>query len=221
MAVVRISKELIGFVRRSAEAAYQGKVNEAERIPDGKFEEVYNLLLPVDVQDKMNKLPTCFFRYTRSFRVRVDYTSHSVTLHSTDKAGYRVPVAFDKYVSGLMADCYYDGYICIDKLDARWGYFIRWLEEHEAGVSAATQAQKKAGNAAVALLMKHKSLSPALKEWPALWELLPPYAKEQHQKETPAKTRKEQDKVEPPTLDSDALTELGGTLMIRNLTGKN
>jgi hypothetical protein len=153
---------------------------------------IYNTIF-ADVLHKVNALPSEWFKQVDKIYVKgievVDANFHmEFNLSHT--------VAWPDQI--LASDIHrpYDGYIYGSdavvtlKNHEVWHDFIEEVMAYNSRVSAALERQKEFVNMVEQVIESYTTLAPALKAWPALWELIPEATKDRH-REVKERVKKE------------------------------
>lgn len=221
MARVVMSDALIKYVREQTKRMYP--------VPDmpaysGKWANyVYHILVPQEDADWVAKAPEGWLLRDTHMRIRLDETDlyHATTLVLPERRP--MPHNYDPRKSKLV------GYQSISSTswltpnkDPIWDPFKADVKADADRIAQAKAKQEGVANEVVTRLSAFSSLAPALRDWPALWELLPPWAQEKHREVVVRKAAAP--KEPPPEIDvteSDALSELTAKLGMRRLAQGN
>ena len=168
MAVVRISDKLSSLVSTNIANLYQLKIDELVKrkpdVGDAIFGIMYDQYVP-----QMAALPMCFFRKFNEIEVRtVDKQVVSVRLPmSVERIGsYNIPES-----DHVSKDDYHDRVHVhrTERTEEIVNVLLAWQAERAGIIETRTKATK----AVQGLFKKHKSLPPAIKDFPPLVDLLP------------------------------------------------
>ncbi len=198
MATVRITKELTEQITANARAKFTDRIKAAEATAplgwgDYIYEKLFGKYVPL-----MEQLPEEFFDAADKIavqRVGGQVVNLHLTLSSRKRWPRRLPADAPAEVN------YYGGALTL-KDDLAWGELyaevVAWKEK-------CAVVRKQAGEfteGVTKVLGAYSTLSPALKAWPPLWELVPEYAKNKHKEIV---ERKKADR-EAPEIDTAKLT---------------
>ena len=190
MAVVKITDRLVDRTMSNARDKVRNLVERAEKsYPEDLAMRIYNKGMAPYIEH-VNKLPVEFFNVTDNFRV---YIEGSVTVSAEptlQKKRFSVEIPAFNGTKLLLPSAFPSGHMLTRKY---WGVGLNldhsdaheFHPEIEAYALRIVDAGSKADafvNGVKAVLRKYSTLAPALKEWPALWELLPADVREQHRK---------------------------------------
>lgn len=198
MAVVRITESLISDVRRNISQLYDPRRREVANFPDpeDKWGDILWERGVGEYAKRVEGLPKRWFKRDTNFEfggwlngiggtpdipLSLAMSKERVVLHFTHEEVEETGLVFNGYRFHLNAS------------DPRWDDFkevyLAWMARRRQIDDEVLAAQHSAG----ALLRRFATLAPALKEWPALWDLLDLGVKDQHRKiVTRAKANKSQ-----------------------------
>ena len=175
MATVRFSKDLQDAIVKNAENMFNKQINEARDSVnatwgDRIYEIIHRKYIPA-----MNALPMCFFTETSSMKV--------ARINGTDVGGLEckmtsqrpVPNTLPKDVPAKNKDYY--GY---ELVGHEWDEIFQEIDEYRRHIKAVAQKKTEFVNAVKEVITAHATLSPALKMWPPLWDLIPEDYKDRH-----------------------------------------
>ena len=180
MAVVRITKELIDSVERAARKLYESAVDTATDAQPDIGGEVYDLIME-EYKTRIALLPECFFCKTKDITIRANLPGLSLMAERWKMSEERmVPEALPETADFSAAYSSYSGLIVSINSGKKFDHIIEQLVVWKTSVHNAEEAVRKTGHNVREVLAAYKTLAPALKAWPALWELLPEYYKDKH-----------------------------------------
>jgi hypothetical protein len=198
MATVRITKELTEQITGNARAKFTDRIRAVEATApvswgDYVYEKLFGKYIPL-----MEQLPEGFFDLTDKIIVQ-RIGGQAVNLHFTLSSRKRWPKRLPADAPAEMN--YYGGAITL-KDDLVWGELhaevVAWKDK-----CAAIRKQAEEFTEGVSkILASYSTLSPALKAWPPLWELVPEHTKNKHKEIV---ERKKPEK-EVPDIDTTKLT---------------
>jgi hypothetical protein len=175
MATVRFSKDLQDAIVKNAENMFNKQINAARdnlnaTWGDRIYEIIHRKYIPA-----MNALPMCFFSETSTMKVS--------RINGTDVGGLEckltstrpVPNTLPKDVPAKGRD--YHGY---DLVGHEWDEIFQEIDEYRRHIKAVAQKKTNFVNAVKEVITAHATLSPALKMWPPLWDLIPEDYKDRH-----------------------------------------
>tara|TARA_R100000231_G_scaffold124251_1_gene94497 strand:- start:1543 stop:2229 length:687 start_codon:yes stop_codon:yes gene_type:complete len=213
MATVRFSDTLKGEIRSRAKAMFQDKISETIRnIPTHWADKVYECFFPANVRNTMASLPDYVLPKKEFIEISGWHNAPQDIVwqtgaykHQTWKLdGGAIRLSFDKPVPWV--DKFKEsptGFIqhyshgTFDFTDPRWDWLKPEFKEYNRKVFEAISKQEKFLSSVNALMDTYTTLSPALKAWKPLWDLLPEEAKDRH------RTIKERTVTKPEDLDID------------------
>jgi hypothetical protein len=198
MATVRITKELTEQITGNARAKFADRIKAVEATaPVGWGDYIYEKLFGEYVP-LMEQLPEEFFDVADKIAVQ-RVGAQAVNLHFTLSSRKRWPKHLP---ADAPAEVNYYGGALILKDDLMWGELyaevVAWKDKCAA-------IRKQAGEfteGVSKILASYSTLSPALKAWPPLWELVPEHTKSKHKEIV---ERKKPEK-ELPEIDTTKLT---------------
>jgi len=175
MATVRFSKDLQDAIVKNAENMFNKQINAARDSinatwGDRIYEIIHRKYIPA-----MNALPMCFFGETSTMKVS--------RINGTDVGGLEckltnsrpVPHNLPKDVPAKAKDYY--GYELVGN---EWDEIALEIEDYRNNIKAVAQKKTNFVNAVKEVITAHATLSPALKMWPPLWDLIPEDYKDRH-----------------------------------------
>ncbi len=179
MATVRFSKELCDRIEKEARNKMQPAVDRAKAAaPSNDWgQRIYDTLFRV-VIPAVNAVPLEWMNITKSFSVeKVGSLNTSLRFEfHTDKPWPRVFVA-----SHLAAACTnYNSTRLELSADPVWDEFAVEVQEYMRKVSEAELRRNEFTTMVSKVIQTHSTLAPALKMWPALWDLIPEDVKNKH-----------------------------------------
>jgi len=175
MATVRFSKDLQDAIVKNADNMFNKQINEARDSinatwGDRIYEIIHRKYIP-----QMNALPMCFFSETSSMKVS--------RINGTDVNGLEckltnprpVPNTLPKDVPAKAKD--WHGY---ELVGDEWDEIASEIAEYRHHIKLVVQKKTNFVNAVKEVITAHATLSPALKMWPPLWDLIPEDYKDRH-----------------------------------------
>lgn len=180
MATVRFSGELTSVILANAAKLFEKRLEDARaNIPKDIGERVYERGMGRYITH-FNNLPHQFFRTEDTMRISKagDMTCQITCKFLTRKI---FPVG-DMPTETMMK---YDGYsfmsgICLVNTDGYWDDIISEIKTYHDAIDSLVAQQRSLTDSVKAIITAHATLAPALKVWPALWDLLPESTKNKH-----------------------------------------
>lgn len=200
MATVRFSAELRNIICGKASATFDARIQAARKdYPDTWAQTVYDGMLG-KYYSQMNALPNSFFRQRSDMTLAGfnRYQDQEVTL--TFVTALPFPPYNDTTLMGLGRDRNYGGFI-LKEDDPRWAAFIVEYDAYCLTIKVLKTQQEEYVKGVRKVVEAFATLGPALKAWPALWEVLPENTKDKH-KEIVEKRKVVAPSVEGVDLDS-------------------
>lgn len=214
MATVRFTNDLISDIKRKARAPFDTKKGDVERSKN--FDHWAHTIWKAIVGEHeaaLLSLPITWMPTTSRFNVKVPIIGkkehHYMRVHSPQSYPMPRDVAGNDDI-----DCItHSGYIHISATSQVFKPLIEEVSDW-AGQIEAVEKQRDTMMIGIDQLTKtYATLGPALKAWPALWELLPESTKTKH------KDVVKREKVEPKVLKAD-LGAMTAVLAMQRMTGK-
>ena len=204
MATVRFSETLKEDIRRKARGMFEQSIKKAEQgYPSTWADKMYDCFFPADVVAKFNALPAYAMKEETDisfsgFRgldaeLRDSYSfNNSIKLEFSSPR--RWPDEFKSEVTGFHAN-YSSGECVWD--DARWDWLKPEVKAYTDKINAEMAKRDSLLEGINKLMETYSTLAPALKAWPALWDLLDDDTRERHKRVV------ERNKTGSDTLDVD------------------
>lgn len=212
MATVKITGRLFDRVLSNARAKVNPLVEAAEKsYPEDLVQRIHDKAMAPYIP-LLTQLPKEFVNKTTQIAMPLDITFTHPQLGIKRLTGDIVNqgsfYVFSGYPRGCMLSRHYRGFqLVTTHPDA--AEFLPELTEYAIRATDARQKAEGFVSGVSVILRRHATLSPALKEWPALWDLIPEDAKEQHRKVVtrsksakPAKSASDEDRPDAPNLDA-------------------
>ena len=186
MATVRFSGDLKEAIIKAARAKMQPAIDRAQEArPSHDWGmRIYNNIFG-DVIPKLNTMPPEWFKKRESLTVR---TANAVDLNMEFKLGTSMPWPYDA-ISNDMFKVHYDSYIDL-KDHPVFEEFHQEVYAYKSKLQAAQNRREEFVKAVQEVIDAYTTLAPALKAWPALWELIPEATKDRH-REVKERTKNE------------------------------
>lgn len=210
MATVVISDRIVNQVRHAVSLLYKEKIEAAEVTPSHWGTMFYEAAIPGELLEKMKALPKSYF-YKFPNRVLVYSHGMSLSVYINGDNESITPIIFDWEVNGCKGN---PTSVEINTNDPRWEGFIQEYKEWRDKKQAAYDEREQAVKNAITILRTWRTLAPALKAWPPLWELLDQSTKDRHLQKVEKQTRKRE------LPDMVGLGNLTTRVVAKRLTGK-
>ena len=196
MATVRFSEQLKDEINDNAKAMFKANIEKAEQdIPSHWADKIYQCFFPADVIAKFKALPDYAMKkveyvsftgfhnapqdvvYQTAEHKKAVYNSSTVRLEFSTPQPW--PDTFERETTGFNAG--YSSGSC-DYNDTRWDWLKPEFKEYNRKIFEHQAKQEKFLEGVKSITNTYSTLAPALKAWPALWDLIPEEAKERHKK---------------------------------------
>jgi hypothetical protein len=193
MATVRISKELRSMIVQAARNKMQPAKARAEQSFDrtrwGDY--VYDNIFPTEDIAKVKALPKYWFITIKEIRVmNVGHTKLGLSLPLSAPSPWPVGAANTPRLTQLYGPSNTIGpAIALDSNSDVWVELEAAAITYQSIVLAAEERNNQFIDSVNKLLDTYTTLAPALKAWPALWELVPDEYKDRHKKVVAKATR--------------------------------
>lgn len=206
MSTVVISDRLVRDVRAKIAEVYNPRIQAAQKVPADWAMRIYDLMLPQELLDKMGVLPRDYFKWTNAFAVTTSTKTFSVTF--PDGVSRPFPLKMDPKVNKVNES--YHGY---ELREALWGNTPIYLEisDWSANIRRLEAEKQEMTVNAEKALRANRTLAPTLKQWPALWSLLPKAIQDKHLTVNKKKERTVG------TVDTEALKGLSVALTVHDM----
>lgn len=189
MATVRITDTLKTEISTNASRIQQPAIEKARDSLDPTWgRRMYDLVFDAETRAKMNALPLCFFKtYDKlTFRGFGDANRHSVTV---DVSGLPFPCEMP---NDSVMNVGWRG-LALRNCGPEFDGLRQEYTEYCDRIAEAERKRDKFVTGVREVLDAYSTLAPALKAWPALWDLVPEDKQEKHKEVT---TRRKADKPE-------------------------
>ena len=204
MARVSLTEHNIKHILKNIESIYDKDVEDAfSQDPTIWSEAIYDALVPIEYRAHMNQLPGYYFVAIKDLRVipfgvsrreiKAEWPEYRLFPRVIRTNGYEHAITSTQYTSALLLD---------DHITSRLDPIVlNYIRERENKICNVLSKRDAAVSAARTFLYQHKTLAPAIKDWPALWNILPRDIREQHTRVDERSPRKP--KQEPVKVDVD------------------
>jgi len=193
MATVRFSERLIEDIERNARKSFDAQEAAARSaVPKDMGDRIYDKMFDGATQAKMNALPEGYlkeidqapFRGFVGMPENVDANLYrldsSVDIYFSSKRRWPSGNKFPEIATGVEYDSFYG--IKLNWHDERWDELKAEIYNYKIGIQRVNEKKAAFVEGVKKVIRAFSTLAPALKEWPALWDLLPDEAKERHKK---------------------------------------
>lgn len=195
MATVRFSESLKDDINRNAKKMFEANIKKAkDDVPAHWADKMYQCFFPAEIIAKFKALPDyamdkeetitfCGFHnepedvFQTAEHTTKAYRCEGVRLQFSTAQPW--PRNFSKEVTGFNNG--YSSGTC-DFNDTRWDWLKPEFKEYNRKIFEQESKQEKFLEGVKAIINTYSTLAPALKAWPALWDLIPDEAKERHKK---------------------------------------
>lgn len=182
MATVRFSEELRQCIISNARRVHTEIISKAEEAyPQDWGDRLYDLMFR-DTKAAMNALPKGYFKAHDSLRIEGFGEDRDRTVEVKLSSERRWPNETPANEStGLRTGgrSFYNG-VTLDPADDRWDDFKVEYNVFLNNYEAAVKQQVDFVGGVKQVLNSYSTLAPALKAWPALWDLIPTDKKDRH-----------------------------------------
>jgi hypothetical protein len=215
MATVRFTNDLISDIKHKAKAPFDTKKGEIERSKN--FDHWAHTIWKAIVgehETALLSLPRSWMPATTRFSVKVPIlgsSHHHHYIHAHAQQSYPMPREFG--ANDDIDAVTNSGYICISATSEVFKPLIEEVSEWAYQIKAVEKQRDTMMNGIDQLTKTYATLGPALKAWPALWDLLPESAKTKH------KDVVKREKPEPKELKAD-LGAMTAALAVQKMMGK-
>lgn len=179
MAVVRITGDLYASVASAVGKQFDAAQQAADALRPEVGMDVYNIILKNFLAETARIDPT-YFQKANRLTIQVRGTVTGEVYETWDLDGelivpYALPESEGKWVMGSY------GHVTVDiNNDPQFNYVYEQINEWQGALLKVEQERSAAQYAVKKVLDSFTTLAPALKAWPALWDLLPEYVKDKH-----------------------------------------
>lgn len=195
MATVRFSESLKDDINKNAKKMFKANIEKAKNdVPAHWADKMYQCFFPAEIIAKFKALPDyamdkeesitfCGFHndpedvFQTAEHTTKTYRCDGVRLQFSTAQPW--PRNFSKEVTGFNNG--YSSGTC-DFNDTRWDWLKPEFKEYNRKIFEQESKQEKFLEGVKAIINTYSTLAPALKAWPALWDLIPDEAKERHKK---------------------------------------
>ena len=190
MATVRFSDTLKEDIRRKAKDMFKESIKKAEQgYPSTWADKMYDCFFPADVVAKFNALPA----YAMKEQPHIDFNGFRGMPDTEERGQYnfnntirlefssprRWPDEFLSEVTGFHSS-YSSGECVCD--DTRWDWLKPEVKAYTDKINAEVAKRDSLLEGINKLMETYSTLAPALKAWPALWDLLDENTRERHKR---------------------------------------
>lgn len=178
MATVRFSKELIDSIEKNARAKMQPAVDKAkeQKLDNSWGQRIYDTLFLEDLPI-INRVPKHWVKTVESIKVeRVG--SQRCSLEFKFATPMPWPQNFLETELAKRESSWSDSLTLKDHMT--WGELFAEVKAYNERVMVAAQRQTEFVQMVKKVIEQFSTLSPALKAWPPLWDLIPEDVKDKH-----------------------------------------
>jgi hypothetical protein len=218
MATVRITDDLRRTVRYKLRNIYDARIDRLRIMtePDNPEQtaQIYNFFTG-EYAERMQSLPDGFFAKANEIMFRLDTGDNYVSVKFTTPKS--MPYAVDHPLFSEQKWGYNSEYISV-RFYPSVDYSNTALEPVRTALAKIQEIHKQRDTAVKQidmLLAKYATLSPALKEFPALWDLLPDQVRDKHKEVVEKKPKRET--VSEPAQDVGDLSSLNAAIIASKL----
>ena len=199
MATVRFSEQLKEEITVSAKAIFKADIAKAKAdVPAHWADKMYQCFFPADVIAKFKALPDYAMEKETAFaltgfanapEVGFQTAKYYAKAYECDHVKLEFsqalpwPTLFDESITGFKTAGYGDwktGQANFN--DTRWDWLKPEFKKYKHKIFEQEAKQEKFLAGVKSIIKTYSTLAPALKAWPAMWDLLPDEAKERHKK---------------------------------------
>lgn len=207
MATVRFSERLRSEILNNASNIFHDRIRAAREGPnmDGWAARIYDAAFG-QYKTHIDALPNEFFSMDDDFRfdgfrnTPDDWPENASYVVRLDLPENRVVVNLDNVPGFYKADFSSYGGVALDYNNTQFTDIRDAWKAWREGVNTIEREKRIFHDGVAKVITAHSTLAPALKAWPALWDLVPEHVKARH-REIVTRTRREVD-VEGVNLDS-------------------
>jgi hypothetical protein len=211
MAVVRFSKELTEAILENANKKMEPAIERARKqAPPSEWgQRIYDTLFG-ELQPVLTKVPAGWLNHINEISIeQVGGIECSYKYTLLTKMPW--PVEFSE--NELIKKKYTFRSDLILKKHPSWEEYYNEVKTHRDLIRAATARQNEFTEMVEKVIGTYATLAPALKAWPALWELIPEAYKDKHREIVERKTGSKREK-EVPDVDFTKLTAMAAAAKI-------
>jgi len=188
MATIRFSDELRRHIRRKASDIFDERIRAAKNSPPNWAGNIYDLVFS-DTKKMMYDLPKGYFKSENYIHFRgfagKDWDksiNEPIQMHfSEDTSGHRrFPHDMNAINSESAGLCGVGYGWTLNADDARWDNIKKEYSEYCLKIHKLEAEQTVFVNGVNDVISAYSTLAPALKAWPALWDLVPEDKKDKH-----------------------------------------
>jgi len=189
MATVRFSEDLRGRIKSNAREMFDTRISEAKRNPPNWAGNIYDLVFS-DTKKMMCDLPDGYFETDKDINLYGfkgkdwdEDINESIRMYFNEANNERRRFPHDMSsigdeATGLLGGGSYGWYLNAD--DPRWDSIKKEYKKYCLKIHKLEQEQKAFVGGVQEVINAYATLAPALKAWPALWDLVPEEKKEKH-----------------------------------------
>lgn len=188
MATVRFSEQLKDDILHNAKNLFAEQLKQAQQSYPDIADKVYDKFFTADVVGKMNALPNGFLEEKES----IDFSGFVGIPTDVDANMYKVsgfplqftsarkwPAKWPDIMTGAEIDW---RSLRLKWEDERWDDLKQSIYDYNKRINEVIHKKTAFVEGVKEVINTYATLAPALKAWPALWDLVPEDAKERHKK---------------------------------------
>jgi hypothetical protein len=219
MSTVRISGYLKDTVKSNIDKIFEKRINKAKENYDTKWgQRIVDNLYPADLQTALNALHKDWFEVNHDLTLSSFYNMklseeyrYGLEFSNLFIKEYRRPHEYDVCkIEGVRFN--YRNEVHLDANNPKWDWIkAEWIKYNEAIIEL-KKKRNEYQEKVMSILNAYKTLSPCLKVWQGLYDLLPEEIQDKHRE---VKEKRTVTKAEDLNIDTDSLSS---TLITSKLT---
>lgn len=178
MATVRFSQELRDKIQVNAGNLFAKDIERAQAVPDGLADKIYDIAYAPYIAS-MNALPSGFFYTLKGIAVKrigdIDYNVPRMDFRNGARPIAETPPPDLPYKANYSREDWH-------LTGGMWSEVQQELELRKARITEARRKKDEFVDSVKKIIYSYETLSPALKAWQPLWDLIPEEYKERHRK---------------------------------------
>jgi len=219
MATVRFSLELTNRILNEAKKIFADRIRHAEADHPNWSEEIYELMF-AETSAGMDAMPTDYFStdddiILGGFSGPGWELDNNIRISMKMSRERRFPRGVSSELHGLSEAGYRMGGYLLSSGDPRWDKIKAEYKTYYLAVYRIKSQSRTFSVGVKRVLGTYATLSPALRAWPALWDLIPEDVRERHREVKPRSKASDQKAELDAAVDLDSLT---GSVAARKLT---
>jgi len=181
MSTVRFSGELTGLIIQNAKDLFKQRIEDAKaNTPKDIADRVYERGLG-QYQERFDVLPSVFFRREDTMKI-IKIGDIKCQIECKYSSGKKVfPIGEMPPETMIKFDGYsYMGGVALINTDGFWDDILDEVTAYQQAIDNLQSQQTAFVESVKKVIAAHATLAPALKMWPALWDLIPEDTKNKH-----------------------------------------